>query len=52
MVADPMPVDIVNSMTLVISILTLYSYCSDLYGDVIPQLKKKRRKGQREDILD
>ena len=52
MVTDPMPVDIVNSFTLVLSILTLYSYCSDLYGDVIPQMKKKRKKGEREDILD
>lgn len=38
--------NIVSSIFIVITLLSIYSYCSDLYGDVIPEIviKKKSRK--------
>lgn len=54
MVASSMISNIIFSISFVISFLSLYSYCSDCYGDIIPQIKKKRKNkiNCREDILD
>ncbi len=41
MLTDNLALNITYSLFLVISILTFYSYCSDLYKDVIPSLNKK-----------
>ncbi len=43
MLDDSMLLNLTVSISLVISFLSLYSYCSDLYGDVIPELKKKKK---------
>lgn len=43
MVNDSMLVNIVYSLTFVISILSLYSYFSDLYDEQIPPLPKKKK---------
>lgn len=44
MLNDMLAINIVYSLTVVISILSLYSYCSDLYGDVIPVLPQKKKR--------
>ena len=54
MVESSMVSNIIFSISFVISFLSLYSYCSDCYGDIIPQIKKKKKNkiNCREDILD
>lgn len=42
MVDDILPINIIYSITFVISILSFYSYCSDLYPDVIAELPKNK----------
>ena len=42
MVEDTMPVSIVWSISIVVTILSFYSYCSDLYPDVIAELPKSK----------
>lgn len=42
MVEDTMPANIVWSITSVVTILSFYSYCSDLYPDVIAELPKHK----------
>lgn len=46
-------IHVVHSFFIVLSFFTFYSYCSDMYGEVIPKLKTKRNKLARgTDILD
>lgn len=44
MLEDPMLLNVTVSITIVVSFLTLYSYCSDMYGDVIAHLPEKKKK--------
>lgn len=46
MMDDNLFINVVSSIFVIITILSIYSYCSDLYGDVIPEIviKKKSRK--------
>lgn len=44
MLEDPLLLNITVSLSIVISFLTLYSYCADMYGDVIAQLPEKKKK--------
>ncbi len=44
MLNDDLFLNILYSIFLVISVLSIYSYCSDLYGDVIDELPEKKRK--------
>ena len=49
MLEDSMFLNLTVSISFVVSLLTIYSYCSDLYGDVIPQIKKKKKQVKKED---
>lgn len=47
MIEDTTAVNVVYSYTVVISFLTVYSYCSDMYNEVIPALPKKENKEKK-----
>ena len=49
MLDDSMFLNITVSISFVVTWLTIYSYCSDLYGEVIPQIKKKKKQVKKED---
>ncbi len=44
MLEDPLLLNITVSLSIVLSFLTLYSYCADMYGDTIAQLPEKQKK--------
>lgn len=52
MMADNTLVNVLNSFFIVLVFFSLYSFCSDCYGEVIPKIKPKKKKNQRVDILD
>lgn len=47
MIEDTTAINVVYSLTAVISFLTVYSYCSDMYNDVIPALPVKKKKSKK-----
>ncbi len=52
MLTDNTLVNVLNSFFIVLVFFSLYSFCSDCYGEVIPKIKPKKKKNQRIDILD
>lgn len=47
MIEDTTAINVVYSYTAIISFLTVYSYCSDMYNEVIPALSDKKRKSKK-----
>lgn len=52
MLTDSTLVNMINSFYIVLVFFSLYSFCSDCYGEVISKIKEKKKKNQRVDILD